>query len=118
MTVEFESNGEALARQIADGVAAGLTAAAEWLLALSRKDVPFDLGTLSNSGVVLPATTPEDGAAVTFNTPYAARLHEHPEFNFQGGRKGKYVEDPALQNREELRQIVEAEANRATGAWS
>jgi hypothetical protein len=25
-------------------------------------------------------------------------LHEHPEFNFKNGRKGKYLEDPIKNN--------------------
>jgi len=41
---------------------------------------------------------------VSYDTPYAARLHEHPEYNFQNGRQGKYLEEPAMQNRAELDQ--------------
>lgn len=29
---------------------------------------------------------------VSYDTPYAVRLHEHPEYNFQGGREGKWLE--------------------------
>jgi hypothetical protein len=47
-----------------------------------------------------PATslqeTPQPGelqAVVGFNTPYAAHLHEHPEYNFkEEGAGGKYIE--------------------------
>ncbi|MFP3813574.1 hypothetical protein SB660_21460, partial [Bacillus sp. SIMBA_005] len=56
----------------------GENLAAERLLALSAEEVPFDLGTLSESGTVEPAQTPEEGAAVVYDTPYAARHHEHP----------------------------------------
>lgn len=84
----------------------GENLAAERLLALSTERAPLDIGTLIGSGTVEPATTPEEGAAVIFDTPYAARLHEHPEYNFQNGRQGKYVEEPALQNRKELGDII------------
>ena len=101
LTINFPSTGD-LDRRLMDGE----NLAAERLLALSSEQVPFDIGTLSGSGTVKPATTPEGGAAVVYDTPYAARLHEHPEYNFQGGRKGKYLEDPAMENRDELAAII------------
>ena len=66
------------------------------LLRLSQKEVPHDEGTLQNSG-----TVEEDGddVLVGYHTPYAHRLHEHPEYKFQKGRKGKYLTDPLERNR-------------------
>lgn len=84
----------------------GETLAAERLLALSNAVAPLDIGTLIGSSTVIPATDPTEGAAVVYDTPYAARLHEHPEYNFQGGRQGKYLEDPAVENRAELGEII------------
>jgi len=104
--VEVVSNVDSLDGEIGDRIMLGENKAAERLLALATLEVPFDEGTLSETGAVVPATDPEEGAAVTFDTPYAARLHEHPEYNFQNGRKGKYVEDPALANADELGEIV------------
>lgn len=96
--------------RILDGIDADLTRginlAAERLLALSAERAPLDVGTLVGSGHVEPATTPEDGAAVVYDTPYAARLHEHPEYRFQNGRQGKYLEGPAVENRKELGDII------------
>jgi hypothetical protein len=92
---------EALAR-----VMQGETLAAERLLALSNAEAPLEIGTLIGSSTVIPATDPTEGAAVTYDTPYAARLHEHPEYQFQNGRKGKYLEDPAVENRGELGDII------------
>jgi len=104
LTMNFPSDTELNQR-----IMRGENLAAERLLALSAAEAPFDLGTLVGSGSVENATSPEDGAAVTYDTPYAARLHEHPEFNFQNGRKGKYVEDPALQHKDELGAIIAKE---------
>lgn len=69
------------------------------IMRLSQKEVPHDEGTLANSGVVEP-----DGEDIIigYHTPYAARLHEHPEYNFQKGRKGRYLEDPIVENEEVL----------------
>jgi hypothetical protein len=96
--------------EILEGLVRGETLAAERLLTLSAAVAPFDIGTLVGSGQVEPATDAEEGSAVVYDTPYAARLHEHPEFNFQGGRQGKYVEEPAVQNRKELGDIIRKEA--------
>lgn len=87
-------------------LAEGETLAAHRLGALSAAEAPLDIGTLIESQSVVPAETPEDGAAVMYDTPYAAKLHEHPEYNFQGGRKGKYLEDPAVEHRDELGKII------------
>lgn len=68
---------------------------ADELLRLSEHEVPKDEGVLEGTGV---ADRDKQGAFVGFNTPYAARLHEHPEYAFQKGRKGKYLEDPIKHN--------------------
>lgn len=65
------------------------------LMRLSQKEVPHDEGTLQNSGTVEPL---RGDVVVGYNTKYAARLHEHPEYRFQKGRKGKYLEDPIRNN--------------------
>jgi hypothetical protein len=67
------------------------------LLNLSNKEVPHDEGTLQSTGIVDP-DMPRQMVTVGYHTPYAARLHEHPEYRFQKGRKGKYLEDPLKHN--------------------
>lgn len=70
------------------------------LMRLSQLEVPHDEGTLQNSGTV--ETLPNGDIVLGYHTPYAARLHEHPEYHFQKGRKGKYIEDPINNNAEVL----------------
>jgi len=65
------------------------------LLNLSSKEVPHDTGALQATGVVERGS---DEVIVGYHTPYAARLHEHPEYKFKKGRKGKFLEDPLKQN--------------------
>lgn len=49
-------------------------------------------------------------AVVGFNTPYAARLHEHPEFEFnEPGSGGKYLEQPLADNEDKYKKIVGTE---------
>ncbi|MGH8429987.1 MAG: hypothetical protein ACREUF_06260 [Solimonas sp.] len=53
---------------------------------------------------------------VAFNTPYAARLHEHPEFHFtEPGAGGKYVEDKLVPKMQELMARVAARIRAALG---
>lgn len=65
------------------------------VLRLSQVEVPHDKGMLQNSGTVEQI---DDVVIVGYHEPYAARLHEHPEYRFRGGRKGKYLEDPIVTN--------------------
>ena len=68
------------------------------LMRLSQQQVPHDEGTLQNSGTVEMDSDWHRGVIVGYHTPYAAHLHEHPEYHFQKGRKGKYLEDPLMDN--------------------
>lgn len=71
----------------------------EYLLEESIKTVPFRDGILEASGT---ASTDGKTVCVSFNTPYARRLHEHPEYNFRGKGRGKWLEltfkDKTVQN--------------------
>lgn len=65
------------------------------IMRLSQREVPHDTGHLQNTGSVVASG---NAAIVGYHTPYAARLHEHPEYRFQKGRKGKYLSDPIFNN--------------------
>ena len=60
------------------------------ILLVSTEKVPHDTGLLQNSGKVEPLG---EDAIVGYNKVYAARLHEHPEYRFQNGRTGKWLEN-------------------------
>lgn len=69
---------------------------ADETLRLSNEEVPHDDGMLQLSG-----NNQKMGKAhyqVGYHKEYAARLHENPQFNFQKGRKGKFLEDPIKNN--------------------
>jgi len=70
----------------------------------SEKQCPYDTGFLKDSydqkemmkgGDVYGYTI---GYGIKHRVPYAIRLHEHPEYKFQRGKKGKYLEDPIKMN--------------------
>jgi len=67
------------------------------VLRLSALEVPLDTGMLLTSGSVQPSHDDKE-KLVGYNKVYAARLHEHPEYHFGNGRKGKYLEDPIKMN--------------------
>ncbi len=104
--VTSTNNIDRLLADIETDLTQGINAAAERLLALSAERAPFDEGALVGSGTVERASNPEEGASVIYDTPYAARLHEHPEYSFQNGRHGKYLEGPAVEHRKELGDII------------
>jgi septal ring factor EnvC (AmiA/AmiB activator) len=84
----------------------GISDTAEEIMRLSQKEVPHDTGQLQNSGAVEKVANAH--YKVGYNKVYASRLHEHPEYNFQKGRKGKYLEDPIKTN---LRLLLNKLAN-------
>jgi hypothetical protein len=88
--------GAAIAGRSQDAAEAG----AQEILERANQMVPYDFankyghqGLLQSSGEVV--RIPNQGAGsvmIIYGTVYAAHLHEHPEFNFQGNREGKWLE--------------------------
>lgn len=103
---EFKRDMDQVLAAAEDGRKLAQNEAGDELLRLSQAEVPHDVGTLQNSG-----HTEEDGDDVLVGyggaaAPYAARLHEHPEYRFQKGRKGKFLEDPLVKNLKVLRDHI------------
>jgi len=72
---------------------------AEGVLEDANQHVPYELGNLEETGIAVSQQAHESGgrfshgaeAIVSYDTPYAVHLHEHPEFNFQGKGEGKWL---------------------------
>lgn len=88
-TIRFRWDGQRVSQAVHNAAERGLRKGAEHMLAESKKHVPFKEGILENSGGVDSEGTK---ATVFYDTPYAVRLHEHPEFNFKGKGRGKWLE--------------------------
>jgi hypothetical protein len=84
---------------------------AEFLLTETIKTTPKDDGILIQSGKVTHDESRLE-AVVSFDTPYAVRLHEHPEYNFQNGRRGKYLERTFDEQRQTLLRLIAKEISR------
>jgi len=83
-----------LAEQIAKAAAMeALHTGAEAVLTESHDEVPHDSGTLMRSGTVTDVPT-ENAVYISYNTPYAVKMHEDLSLNHPKGRKPKYLEDP------------------------
>ncbi len=63
---------------------------AERVLARANEHVPFREGTLEESGTV---TVDGSEAAISYATAYAARLHQNPQYHFQGKGRGHWLVD-------------------------
>lgn len=81
------------AKDILNGSAnRGVALAAEHILGESNKKVPIEEDTLMRSGTV--STDPGSfTAAVSYDTPYAARQHEDMTLRHDQGRTPKYLEN-------------------------
>lgn len=79
------------------------------VLRLSSFEVPHDIGSLQSSATTEPVDDTE--IIIGYNKVYAARLHEHPEYRFQKGRKGKYLEDPIKHNLTVFKAYLQQEIN-------
>lgn len=62
--------------------ALGLTADALLGQMVEKQVIPFEQGTLQNSGFVDYSRQSQGSVEVRFVTPYARRLYFHPEYNF------------------------------------
>lgn len=92
---EVEENLAKLLKRVGKAKIKAMEDVANEILRLSSFEVPHDKGLLQSSGGYEPG---DETIIVGYNKKYAARLHEHPEFHFQKGRKGKYLEDPIKRN--------------------
>ena len=112
MTIRAEWRGAQVKRATKTAEAEALFDAAEYVLETANRTVPFDEGTLARSG----ETDVDEGkleASVSYETPYAVKMHEHPEYNFQGGRRGKWLELTLQEEQEAIRRIFESRLKRA-----
>jgi len=106
---------EANARQRREAKRA-LSDALEFVLQESNRKVPLDEGTLLRSGNVdIEDTRSKMTGSVFYDTPYAAKLHEHPEYNFQNHREGKYLEKTIDETKDEYKRYLVDAYRRAFG---
>jgi hypothetical protein len=113
-TVTVETHGREIFASILGNAIRGQNRAGEALLADAVALTPEQTGDLKGAGQVINAEQPGEDTLVVFDRPQAARLHEHPEYNFSHDAnpkaQGKYLETPAIQNRDTYLAIIAKEA--------
>lgn len=110
-TTDFDSMIGRIQKAVAPMAQRCVQEMADTILKEARDQVPLDEGTLSKSG---HAYVEGDTGVVAFNTAYAAFQHEgiradgtHRIRNYQGGRKGKYLEDPVKMSLSRLEEVAQ-----------
>ena len=103
VNIEWEHDIPKRAKELVKKAVTGLWEASEEAVIVigneSERQVPLDVGTLRDSWRTKPIADKQSiGFEMGYYTKYAARLHEHPEYHFQNGRKAKYLEQPIEQN--------------------
>jgi len=111
-TSRVEWHGKQILAATRQAAVVGLGTAAEHLLQVARTRVPREEGILELSGVASVDTTALT-AAVSFDTPYAVRVHEEMDWHHEDGRTAKYLENPANEERSTLRDLIAAAIRRA-----
>lgn len=90
-------------RRLLEAFERGIVEAADELKRLSQNEVPVDQFDLMRSAKVSTDTTGSVvEAAVSYDTPYAARQHEERDWKHQDGRKAGYLGDPLRANSQRL----------------
>ncbi|MFJ6013017.1 hypothetical protein [Streptomyces sp. NPDC092952] len=105
-------NGAAATGAIREAAARGLLLGAEHVLAASRQRVPINEGTLERSG----ATSVDEqqmSAAVSYDTPYARRVHEDMTARHAPGRSAKYLESALPETAGEVQALIAGQIRQA-----
>lgn len=82
-----------------------LAVAAEYVLEQANRSIPIEEGTLQRSGV---ASVDDNGtrAAISYDTPYAVRVHEDLVARHDAGRRAKWLEATLAEQADAVRQII------------
>ncbi|MFD6889296.1 hypothetical protein [Streptomyces sp. NPDC059957] len=105
-------SGDTATAAIRQAAVRGLLLGAEHVLGASRQRVPIAEGTLERSG----ATSVDEAtmtAAVSYDTPYARRVHEDLTARHSPGRSAKYVESVLPESADAVQELIAAQIRRA-----
>lgn len=114
MKVVVKWDGDLVSKKVLLFLERAISEECENLLNVTNSDVPFMDGNLQMSGDYdIEVKKGDVKGSVYYDTAYAVRLHEHPEYHFNNGRKGKYLEDNLLKQQESIQQNIKKTLERA-----
>lgn len=97
--------GEPVDERVRGAAARGLLLAAEAVLTEATDTVPIEEGTLQRSGRA--SVDPQNlRGLVSYDTPYAVRVHEDMTARHDPGRRAKWLEAAMAENTDMIRQII------------
>ncbi|MEE4598221.1 hypothetical protein V2J94_41370 [Streptomyces sp. DSM 41524] len=105
-------NGPQVTAVVREAAGRGLFLGAELVLSVSNERVPLDEAALQRSGTA----SVDEGellAAVSYDTPYAARQHEEMTWRHAPGRRPKYLESALNDSAGDVLDVVAAQIRRA-----
>jgi hypothetical protein len=112
--IETDWKGDAAGEAARRGAARGLGLGAEHIRAVSVDRTPLDTAALRNS-----ATASHDPdsltAAVSYDTPYAARQHEELTWHHRTGQ-AKFLESALTSERDTVARLIQAQIRKALGS--
>ncbi|GAU67683.1 hypothetical protein SSP35_05_02500 [Streptomyces sp. NBRC 110611] len=105
-------NGAEVTGALRQAAARGALLGAEHVLQSSRQRVPIAEGALERSGA---ASVDEQHltAAVSYDTPYARRVHEDLNARHSPGRSAKFLESVLPQEADTVQALIAAQIRRA-----
>ncbi|MFF4454990.1 hypothetical protein [Streptomyces goshikiensis] len=104
-------NGQAATAAIHAAAGRGRRIGAEHVLGASRKRVPINEGTLERSGAVSDDEI-SGTSAISYDTPYAPRVHEDMSARHLPGRSAKFLESVLAETSGEVQALIAAEIRR------
>lgn len=108
---DLDWKGDQIARSIEQAVNNAALAGAELLGDEAVQRTPLDTGTLRAS---MKVTTDGNGtAAVSYNTPYAARQHEEIGWQHPGGGEAKFLENAVNATAARVKSVIADEIRKA-----
>lgn len=112
--IRAEWRGDQTDRAVQRGAARGLALGAEHVRGAAVDNAPLDTGALRNSATA--SHDPDElTAAVSFDTPYAARQHEELDYHHRTGQ-AKYLETALNTNHDTIARLVQAQIRKALGS--
>ena len=111
--VDMKWNGKKIEGKVKEQAVKALDDVAEFVLEEANKTAPIDEGTLRRSAV--PSVDDENlVAAVSYDTPYATRLHEDPGISFSDpSARHKWLELTLDEQQKNIRKYIADEMKKA-----
>lgn len=108
----LELNLDAVLSEVNAAAGHGAREAGEFMLTEANKHVPHDEGTLERSGTV---TQSGHTAAVSYDTPYAARQHEDLTYRHDGKGQAKWLESALTAEGDTAARVAQTAMRRELG---